>query len=232
MGLTVAYATVRGPMDCARRSDEMNDRAFVDATVGVAPFGSAGGERRVVSSSTDRRLVEMSLLLKRAMESALLLHLYPRSRIEIAVTVLSDDGSRLCAAINAATLALVDAGIPMKDLVCACSAGYHGAGGAEADVALVDLNRREEGSGGGGQAAISVPCAMLPQRGTLVLVQSEARVPNFDAMDRVLQAAQEGCLAIFDIMQAAIRERSAALLKARSGHAQVLYSFTPGAEVL
>ena len=30
----------------------------------------------------------------------------------------------LAVCINAATLALIDAGIPLKDFVCACSAGY------------------------------------------------------------------------------------------------------------
>ena len=29
-----------------------------------------------------------------------------------------------CASINAGTLALIDAGIPMKDFVCACSATF------------------------------------------------------------------------------------------------------------
>jgi exosome complex component RRP41 len=233
MGLTAALATVRGPTDCARRSDELPDRAFVEVSVAVAPFGSSGGDRRAASSSSDRRLAELSNLLKRSVEAAVLLHLFPKSRIEISVLILSDDGSRLCAAINAASLALVDAGIPMRDLVCACSAGYcssPGAGvGGTGDMTLVDLNRREEGTGGPGQqgAAISVPCAMLPQRGTLVMAQSEARVPNFDAMERVLLAAQDGCLALFEIMQAAIRERSAALLKARSGRGRVLYSFAP-----
>lgn len=28
------------------------------------------------------------------------------------------------AAVNAATLAMIDAGIPMKDFVCACTVGY------------------------------------------------------------------------------------------------------------
>ena len=29
-----------------------------------------------------------------------------------------------CVCINAATMALIDAGVPMRDFVCACSAGY------------------------------------------------------------------------------------------------------------
>jgi exosome complex component RRP41 len=89
------------------------------------------------------------------MEAALLLHLYPKSKIEIVVWILANDGGRLCAAINATTLALVDTGIPTKDLVCACSAGGSG------DSILVDLNRREESSQEGQdnqQGTFHVPC--------------------------------------------------------------------------
>jgi len=148
------------------------------------------------------------------MEAALLLHLYPKSKIEVVVWILSDDGGRLCAAINATTLALVDAGIPMKDLVCACSAGGNG------DDVLVDLNRREESSQGG-QPAVNLPCAMLPQRGTVVLSQCEARLPALSALERVLDAAMDGCRAVFDILQAAIRERASTLMAAREGHATI-----------
>jgi len=50
--------------------------------------------------------------------------LFPRTQIDIYLQVLQADGGTRCAAINAATLALMDAGIPMKDFVVACSAGY------------------------------------------------------------------------------------------------------------
>ena len=38
--------------------------------------------------------------------------------------MLQADGGTRCAAINAALLALADAGIPMRDMVAACAAGY------------------------------------------------------------------------------------------------------------
>ena len=223
MGLTMAVATVRGPVECARRSDELPDRAVLDVTFKAAPFAPSG-DRRVTNPNTDRRLIESSHLLKRSLEAAVLLHLYPKSRIEVVVCILADDGGRLCAAINAASLALVDAGIPMKDLVCACSAGYAGGGGN--DTTLVDLNRREESSQGG-QPAVHLPCAMLPQRGTVVLAQCEARLPDFDTLERVMEAAMDGCRAVFDILQAAIRERAATLLAARNGHATVQNAYPP-----
>jgi len=221
MGLTVALATVRGPIECARRSDELMDRAMVDVTVKMAPFASAV-DRRVTNPNTDRRLIEASHMLKRAMEAAILLHLYPRSRIEIVVVILADDGGRLCAAINASTLALQDAGIPMKDFVCACSAGY--ATDGNTDTTLVDLNRKEE-STTGGQPAVQLPCAMLPQRETVVFAQCEARLPNYAALERVLEAAMDGCRAVFDIMQAAVREKASGVFSARSGHAKMIEAF-------
>lgn len=38
MGLTVALATVTGPLQCQRRSDELPDRAILDVTVQQAPL--------------------------------------------------------------------------------------------------------------------------------------------------------------------------------------------------
>lgn len=224
MGLTVALATVRGPVECVRRSDELPDRAVVDVSVKSAPF--APSDRRVTNPNTDRRLVEMSHLLKRALEATLLLHLFPKSRVQIQIVILADDGGRLCAAINAASAALIDAAIPVKDILCACSAGY---AGGTTDMTLVDLNRQEESSQQG-RNAVCLPCAILPQRGTLVLSQCEARLPNFETLDRVLEAAMAGCRAVFDILQAAIRERASALIGLRMGQGTVIDSFA-GIEV-
>jgi exosome complex component RRP41 len=219
MGLTMALASVRGPMECARRSDELSDRAMLEVTVQAAPFGH-GTDRRVTNPTTDRRLVEASHWLQKAMEASILLHLHPKSRIQIHVLILSDDGGRLCAAINAATLAVMDAGIPMKDFCVACAAGLS----LNDDTTLVDLNRREESSNAG-QPAVVLPCAMLPQRGTLVLAQCEARLPSTETLHRVQAAAMEGCRAVFEILQAAVRERATTLLSARKGHAMVENAF-------
>mmetsp|Transcript_13890 Transcript_13890/g.20264 ORF Transcript_13890/g.20264 Transcript_13890/m.20264 type:complete len:284 (+) Transcript_13890:97-948(+) len=224
MGLTVALASVRGPMECIRRSDELPDRAILDVTVRQAPFAPSNSDRRYINPNTDRRLLEQSNLIKRAMEASILLHLHPKGRIEINVIVLADDGGRLCACINAVTLALIDAGVPMKDMVCACSAGLApglslggsgGDGGSGAEI--IDLNKLET-MGMGGESAVYLPCAIMPQRGTVVLAQCESRL-NVKIFERVMEAAMEGCRAVFDVMQAAVRERSSTLLAAKNGNA-------------
>ena len=82
----------------------------------------------------DRRIQEINLALRQTFEEAVQTQLYPRSQIDISVLVLEQDGGTvelgvvvmvgvLQTAINAVTLALVDAGIPMNDYICATSTG-------------------------------------------------------------------------------------------------------------
>jgi exosome complex component RRP41 len=47
--------------------------------------------------------------------------LYARSELTICVQILQSDGGNAMAAINAASLALIDAGVAMKDYVVACA---------------------------------------------------------------------------------------------------------------
>lgn len=63
-------------------------------------------------------------MIQQTFEAAINTKLHPRSQIDICVQIIQSDGSLLATAINASTFALVDAGIPMIDFVCACSVGY------------------------------------------------------------------------------------------------------------
>lgn len=56
--------------------------------------------------------------------------------------VLQADGGTRCAAINAALLALADAGVPLRDMVAACAAGYLD------KTPILDMNYLEDAGGG------------------------------------------------------------------------------------
>lgn len=225
MGLTIALATVQGPLECMRRSEELPDRAILSVTVKMVPFAPAT-DRRYTNPQTDRTLVESAHWIQRTLEAALLLKLYPRSRLKLVICILADDGGRWCAALNAATLALLDAGIPMKDFVCACSAGYSATNLTNTNhTILVDLNRREEGSAH--SSSVVLPCVLLPQRGTLAFVQCEARLPDYAALERVLEIAMEGCRAVFGMMQTAVREHASRQMRARNGLATIVVATGP-----
>jgi exosome complex component RRP41 len=57
----------------------------------------------------------MGSMIKSCFEPVLLLDLYSRSEIDVFVTVLQADGGILSTAINAATLAFIDAGYYFLD---------------------------------------------------------------------------------------------------------------------
>ena len=90
----------------------------------------------------DRKSVELGLVIKQALETAMITELLPRSQVDINIQVLQADGGVRAAAINAAVLAIADAGIPLRDTMASCAAGYLDG------TPLLDLNYLEEGGGG------------------------------------------------------------------------------------
>ncbi|CAO3627205.1 unnamed protein product [Cunninghamella echinulata] len=92
---------VNGPMDVSLR-DEKLDEATVEFVVRPATG----------FPQTKDKLLET--ILRSAFEPIILTGMMPRTLVEIVVQVEKDDGSVLSAAINGITLALIDAGLPMK----------------------------------------------------------------------------------------------------------------------
>jgi exosome complex component RRP41 len=131
MGNTAIMCTVHGPAE-GRRGEAGNAAgAVVEVDVNIAGF--AGVDRKRKAGGNDRQSSQLSNSLRSTFQSHLHTYLYPHSTISIQVSILSADGSLLAAAINACTLALVDAGIPMPGLLCGCSAGMSGSASTPQD---------------------------------------------------------------------------------------------------
>lgn len=144
-GNTKIICTVSGPEEPVRRggAGEHSSQAQINVEINIAGFSGTDRKKR---TRNDRRTAEMQHTIQRAFASTLFLGLYPHSAIYITLHVLSQDGSLLAACLNAATLALVDAGVPMADYVAACTAGSTASYGANDEAAdpLLDLNSLEE----------------------------------------------------------------------------------------
>jgi exosome complex component RRP46 len=104
LGATSVLTSVNGPIDVSLR-DEKLDEATVEVVVRPA--------RGV--STTKERLMENTL--RTAFAPIILAGMMPRTLIQIVVQILKDDGSALAAAANSITLALLDAGVPMRQMV-------------------------------------------------------------------------------------------------------------------
>lgn len=160
-----------------------------------------------------RRISELQTTLSSTFASALLTSLYPRSTISLAVHVLSLDGALLAACVNAATLALVDAGVPMVDYMVACTAGSTMAawGGADEEDPLLDLNGTEEvelpfltiGTLGAGEERV----------GVLVM---ESRVP-MGSVEGMMAVGVDGCKQVREILDGVVRTHGKRILESVPG---------------
>ena len=64
---------------------------------------------------------ELSAQATTALIGAVQLGAFPKAAVDVYVCVLEADGGELAAAVTAGAAALADAGIPLRDLVAACS---------------------------------------------------------------------------------------------------------------
>lgn len=198
MGNTQVLAAVFGPREVEVRSQLKHDRAIVKCEYSMASFstGGEGGRRR---GKGDRRSAELSLVIRAALEQTIALEEYARSQIDVCVQVLQADGGTRCACINAAVLALADAGIKLRDTLAACAAGRLQA------TPLLDLNY-EEDSGGGPDVSV----AYQPHLNKVVAVQMDGRLSQAE-FEEVVALALEGCKIVAGEMRRAMVAHTRAL---------------------
>lgn len=144
----------------------------------------------------------MEATLSKAFAATLHTHLFPHSQIAISLHVLSQDGSLLAALLNAASLALVDAGIPMSDYIAACTAGStssHGASDEAADP-LLDLNTQEE------QDLPFLTAGTLGATDRVSVLVCESRV-QLGRIEGLLAVAVDGCKQIRGKLDEVVKEK-------------------------
>jgi exosome complex component RRP41 len=157
----------------------------------MAPFSV--DERK--SPAPSRREIELSKVTREALEPATFTELYPRTVIDVFIEILQADGGTRCAGITAASVALADAGIPMRDLVAACAAGK-----IENKIVL-DLNDVEDKVG-----EADLPIAILPQSGEISLMQMDGRL-TAEEFQEAFKMASEGCMKVYDIQKDALKKK-------------------------
>jgi exosome complex component RRP41 len=183
-------AAVYGPREVHPRHLQNASRAIVRYRYNMAAFSVEERKR----PGPDRRSIEISKVSREALESVIMQELYPRSAIDIFVEILQADAGTRVAGINAASVALADAGIPMRCLVSACAVG-------KVDGELVlDLNKDEDNYG---QA--DLPVAMN-QFGEITLCQMDGHMTE-EEFGRALDMAVEGCRKLHQMQKQALIEK-------------------------
>ena len=162
-------------------------------------------------------MAELQHTLASAFAATLDTHLYPRSTIALSLHVLAQDGALLAACLNAATLALVDAGVPAADYLVACTAGTAlassplnasaadapaGGGAPGAADPLLDLSGAEEQE----LPHLTVATVGASERVVVLALGTRVHVRRVEGM---LAVAVDGCAQVRAILDGVVRRRGA-----------------------
>lgn len=190
-GKNKILVAVYGPREAHPRHLALPDKALFRCRYHMAPFSTE--ERK--SPAPSRREIELSKVIRESLEPVVFTELYPRTSIDVFIEVLQSDGGTRCAGITATSLALADAGIPIKDLVVACAAGK-----VDGQIVL-DLNDVEDQKG---QA--DLPVAIIPKTGEITLLQMDGILTQ-EEFERALRLTIEGCKQIYTMQKEALKRK-------------------------
>lgn len=190
-GKTKVLAAVYGPREPPQKYMVLPDRAALRVRYHMAPFSTE--ERK--SPAPSRREVELSKVIRESLEPVVLSEYYPRTVIDVFVEVLQADGGTRTAGVTAASLALADAGIPMKALVAGVAVGK------VEGVLVVDIDELEDSMG-----EADMPIAAAPDIGLITLLQLNG-VLTMEEFDRALELALKAIEYIVEKEKEALRAK-------------------------
>lgn len=189
-GKNKVIAGVYGPRELHPRRLQKETEVVLRFKYSMAPFSV---EERI-RPGPSRRSQEISKVSRDSLLPVMFTKMYPKSVIDVVVEILQADAGTRTAGINAASLALADAGIPMKGLVSACAVG-------KVDGTLVlDLDKDEDNYGDA-----DLPVAMTSD-GKVTLIQMDGHFTK-DELKEAMEMAKKGCAQIHELQRKALTER-------------------------
>jgi exosome complex component RRP41 len=195
IGRTIAYATVYGPRDLYPKFMQNPSTGILRCNYNMMPY-SGRGER--VKPGGNRRAKEISMVIEKALSPVIDLTQFPNSVVDVFIELPQTDAGSRCAGICAASIALADAGLPMKDLVTAVAVGKVD------DKIVADLDYNEEAYEDGPVA--DIPVAILPNLGKISLLQMDGEISKED-LRKALELAKEVTARIYDVQKATLKEK-------------------------
>ena len=193
IGDTIAIASVFGPRELFPTHLQNPEKGRLRCLYDMASFSVTERKR----PGPTRRSTEISLVTEKALLPALDLSNFPDAVVDVFIEIIQADSGTRCAGICAASMALADAGLPMKDLVTSISVGK------VADKILIDLNKEEEDFEEG---STDIPVAIMPRLSEVTLLQLDGDIKK-EELREALKLAEKGCKEIYEIQKKALKEK-------------------------
>ncbi len=193
-GDTIAIAAVYGPKPFHPQHLQNPEKGVLRVNYDMLSFSVT--ERKKPGPS--RRSQEISKVTEWALAPALQIENFQNTVVDVHIIVLQANASTRCAGINAASLALAHAGIPMTELVSAVSVGKID------DKIVVDLIKEEEDYEDG-EGATDIPMAFLSNSKKLTLLQLDGKT-SAEKLKEALEAGKKACEKISELQKKTLKE--------------------------
>ncbi|UCD03546.1 MAG: exosome complex exonuclease Rrp41 [Candidatus Woesearchaeota archaeon] len=191
LGETKVIAAVYGPREVIPKHLANPEKGIIKCVYTMASFATPDRNR----PGPSRRSVEISKVMAEALTPVVNLEKYPKTSIDVFVEVTNANAGTRTAAINAASVALADAGIEMNDLVTSI------AGGKADGQLILDLFNPEDNYG-----EADLPIAYLPRTGEVSLLQMDGELTPAE-IEKLLKMIKKACEELYKKQKNALRER-------------------------
>lgn len=190
-GDTYALSAVFGPKTMHPKHLQDPQRAFLRCRYSMAPFATT--ER--VRPGTSRRSIEISKVIKEALSNVIFFEDYPKTAIDVFIEILQANATTRCAGLNAASLALAEAGVSMKNLISSCSAGK-----VDGQI-ILDVGGDEDCEGD-----VDMAIAVVGNEDKIVLLQLDGIITREEFLT-LINLAKRGCATVYEKQVNALREK-------------------------
>jgi len=191
VGNTRALSAVFGPKELHPQHRQNPEKAVLDVRYNMAPFAVEDRKR----PGPSRRSKEIGLVGKRALEPVVNLEEFPNTVIDVQIEILEANASTRVTGLTAASLALADAGIPMKGMVAACAVGKL------EDTMVLDVAGKEDASG-----KADIPVAMITPGDKITLLQFDGDITR-DDLETGLKLAKQGCKILHEKQKETLKQK-------------------------
>jgi len=192
-GDTIAIAAVYGPKKMHPQHSQNPEKGTLRCTYNMMSFSVT--ER--IRPGPSRRSQEISKITEWALQPIVMIDEFAGQVVDVHINVLQANASTRCAGINAAAMALAQAGIPMKSLVSSVSIG-------KLDKQLVtDLIKAEE-DWEEGEGPTDIPITLTGD-GKISHIQLDGKISTKQLREAV-ELAKGAYKEIHDAQEKALKE--------------------------
>ncbi|MEM4625549.1 MAG: exosome complex exonuclease Rrp41 [Candidatus Pacearchaeota archaeon] len=193
-GDTVAYAAVYGPKQLHPQHLQNPEKGILRCNYNMLSFSV--DER--VKPGPNKRSIEISKITEWALNPAVLIDEFPNTVIDVHIIIPQANASTRCAGINAASIALAHAGVPMRDLVTSVSIG-------KIDKQMVVDVIKEEEDYEEGEGATDIAISFLGKKQEISHIQLDGKI-SIKELNEAIRIGKEACKKIYEAQKAALKE--------------------------